>query len=69
LSIKEFSREYNSLKQRFNQKQNVKIWDSLNQNTKNKTQFYFSSQKGKQNQQVPEKKPEESAHAPVSANG
>lgn len=45
LSIKEFLREYNSLKQRYNKKQNLKIWDVLNQKKQGKAHFYFSSQK------------------------
>jgi len=43
--MKEFLREYKSLKQRYNKKQNLKIWDVLNQKKQGKAHFYFSSQK------------------------
>jgi len=67
LSIKEFSREYNTLRQRFYKKQNLKIWDVLNANARTKTQFYFSSQKGKKNEShSPEKKLDTPAPQDVS---
>lgn len=43
-TIKEFLREYKTIKQRYNDKLNVKIWDKSTQNKK-KANFYFSSQK------------------------
>jgi hypothetical protein len=45
LSMKDFVREYKMLKQRFNQKQNLKIWEVLNQQKSTGANFYFSSTK------------------------
>jgi hypothetical protein len=45
LLLKDFMREYKSLKQKYNKKMNLKIWDTSNQHKKGKANFYFSSQK------------------------
>lgn len=43
--MKEFIREYKILKQRSNQKQNLRIWEVLNQKKMTGSNFYFSSAK------------------------